>query len=330
MSLPPSPAPATSLRTLLDGILDYAGLFPPARLPLDTTIGNFVSYRAEPLAWMLGRFICPASRLDDLATHADTYRTGTPLCVSTLGTRAASASAFLDALSDDLQAMRAFTHSQEGRAVADQLETRWPGDVVGASADTLDAFLDDVAAAVVEAGYSALPVYLEIPMQSGEAPLALLDALARARRRHERPGPAFHVKMRCGGLEAPDFPATDLLASLLLATHERGLAFKATAGLHHPFRHYGTDVETMQHGFLNVFAGATLLHTHGLSQHDLVALLADQEGVDLRFDADGLVWNDHCAGLEAIRSARRAFAHSFGSCSFEEPVTDLHSLGLLG
>lgn len=329
MPPPAALSPSASLHTLLDGLVDYAGLFPPARLPLDTAIGNFMAYRAEPLAWMLGRFICPASRLDDLAQQADAYRTGTPLCVSALGTRAETAPTFLDALRGDLQAMRTFTHSQEGRAIADQLETRWPSDLADASAQTLDAFLDDVTDAVVEAGYSALPVYLEIPMQPGPAPLALLDAVARALDRGERPGPAFHVKMRCGGLEASAFPPTDVLASLLLATHERGLAFKATAGLHHPFRHYGTDVETMQHGFLNVFAGATLLHTHALTQSDLVALLADQEGVDLRFDEDGLVWNDHCAGLKAIRSARRAFAHSFGSCSFEEPATDLNSLGLL-
>ena len=32
---------------------------------------------------------------------------------------------------------------------------------------------------------------------------------------------------------------------------------------------------------------------------------------------------------EQVRDARLNFAHSFGSCSFDEPVRDLEALGLL-
>src|SRR5205823_1969005 len=56
-----------SLRTLLAGILDYAGLFPPARLPLAQAIRNYTCYRADPDGWMLGRFVCPAAQLEELA-----------------------------------------------------------------------------------------------------------------------------------------------------------------------------------------------------------------------------------------------------------------------
>ena len=37
-----------SLRALLTGIIDYAGLFPPARLPLDQAVRNYGRYRNEP------------------------------------------------------------------------------------------------------------------------------------------------------------------------------------------------------------------------------------------------------------------------------------------
>jgi hypothetical protein len=30
-----------------------------------------------------------------------------------------------------------------------------------------------------------------------------------------------------------------------------------------------------------------------------------------------------------VKAARREFSHSFGSCSFEEPVTELRELALL-
>ena len=52
-----------SLRTLLTEIVDYAGLFPPAKLQLDEAIRNYARYLRGPEAWMLGRFVCPAARL---------------------------------------------------------------------------------------------------------------------------------------------------------------------------------------------------------------------------------------------------------------------------
>src|SRR3954447_588364 len=75
-----------SLRALLANVIDYAGLFPPAQLPLDAAIRNYARYRAEPESWMLGRFICPAARLAELSPYVDElFGDGRPLAVSALG-----------------------------------------------------------------------------------------------------------------------------------------------------------------------------------------------------------------------------------------------------
>jgi hypothetical protein len=42
-----------------------------------------------------------------------------------------------------------------------------------------------------------------------------------------------------------------------------------------------------------------------------------------------LSWRGHALSTAQIQAARREFAHSFGSCSFEEPISDLLELGLL-
>ncbi len=55
----------TSLRVLLENLIDYAGLFPPAALPMSDAVSNYTRYRNSPEAWMLGRFVVPASRLKD-------------------------------------------------------------------------------------------------------------------------------------------------------------------------------------------------------------------------------------------------------------------------
>ena len=52
--------------SLLDGIIDYAGLFPPAKLPMDEAFRRFLDHRSSADGWMLARFVCPAARLDEL------------------------------------------------------------------------------------------------------------------------------------------------------------------------------------------------------------------------------------------------------------------------
>src|SRR5262245_43732505 len=55
---------SASLRALLTGAIDYAGMFPPAKLPLEEAFRNYLQYRESPDAWMLGRFICPAVNIN--------------------------------------------------------------------------------------------------------------------------------------------------------------------------------------------------------------------------------------------------------------------------
>ncbi len=51
---------------LLSRLIDHAPLFPPASMPLDQAIAEDRAARAGDYAWMLGRFVCPASLLGRL------------------------------------------------------------------------------------------------------------------------------------------------------------------------------------------------------------------------------------------------------------------------
>jgi len=55
-----------ALRELLRGLIDYAGVFPPASLDLAQAVRNYAEYRGGPHAWMLGRFVVPAARVADV------------------------------------------------------------------------------------------------------------------------------------------------------------------------------------------------------------------------------------------------------------------------
>ncbi|MBS1993679.1 MAG: hypothetical protein JSS83_24355 [Cyanobacteria bacterium SZAS LIN-3] len=48
---------APTLRALLEGFIDYAGLFPPAKLPLDQALSNYSRYQNSEHSWMLRWFV---------------------------------------------------------------------------------------------------------------------------------------------------------------------------------------------------------------------------------------------------------------------------------
>jgi hypothetical protein len=117
-------------------------------------------------------------------------------------------------------------------------------------------------------------------------------------------------------------PSSEALAEFICAAAARRVPFKATARLHHPIRS-----QTM-HGFLNVFVAATFAW-QGMDRPTLVKLLNETDPKAFEFQNDELRWRDWRASTAQVQQARREFAHSFGSCSFEEPVTELRALGLL-
>ena len=156
------------------------------------------------------------------------------------------------------------------------------------------------------AGGSGLPtqgeVYVETPLDEGLEDR--LDLLAEHGRR---------AKVRCGGASVP---GVDALAGFIRACRERGLVFKATAGLHHAVR---SDDE---HGFLNVLAAVVFAGEEE-------AALAEVDSSTFALDAQSFAWRDRSASADELARVRRNELHSIGSCSFFEPVDELQALGML-
>src|SRR5690606_744875 len=122
-----------SMRTLMAGLIDYAGLFPPARLSMAASAENFARDRMSEQEWMLGRFICPASRLEEFSRAAAALMPGT---YATSGYREHAdigepwlVSAIIDGdLSASLKAIAEFNkrHASEdnGQALVDAVELK--------------------------------------------------------------------------------------------------------------------------------------------------------------------------------------------------------------
>jgi hypothetical protein len=247
----PAVGPEDARVALLSRLIDHAPLFPPASLDLADAVAEDTRARESDASFMLARFVCPVSRLEELP--------------------------------------------DVGRGVSAVLDAPVPDDPRIEAVETHPHF--DPGAGVPRAPW----VYVETPVDDGLDDR--LDHLAEL---------GLSAKVRCGGASVPDSAA---LAYFVRACAERGIPFKATAGLHHAVRGNG------EHGFLNLLAAVVFCEEESaLEESDPSAFTLDREGFR---------WRDRVAAPDELSHARRERLHSIGSCSFFEPVEELEALGIL-
>jgi hypothetical protein len=357
-----------SLRALLTGLIDYAGLFPPAKLAMEEAIANYARYRIEPEAWMLGRFVCPASRLAELSAYLELFRSGPPLAFSVLGRGGKDAEEFLTGLHADLRATEAFREKHGGQDVIDVYETRLPDEVfhfttlylpelgleppaylleLARREKMMEAILGESMSLIkllaqaselfASADLPRFTPYWEIPWsehwgKTWTGAIHMLGILNQTSLAYREPVPYFRpggIKVRCGGLEATAFPSAEQLAAVVTSCRDQAVPFKATAGLHRPLPRFASDVQARMHGFLNLFGAAALTYANRLNEDQVRTILEDDDPQSFVFDDDGFRWKDLRVKIAKIGEARKKFAMSFGSCSFDEPREDLRALGLI-
>lgn len=143
--------------------------------------------------------------------------------------------------------------------------------------------------------------YVEVPLD--DALPGRLDELVSL---------GYQAKVRCGGAATP---SVDALAGFVRGCRERGLPFKATAGLHHALPAAG------EHGLVNLLAAVAF--------GDEERALEEADGSAFALDAGSFRWRDRSLEAGALSLMRSEQLRAVGSCSFFEPVVELESLGML-
>jgi hypothetical protein len=294
------------VRLLLNSVIDYAGLFPPANLGMAEAVANYSDYRAGEFSWALGRFIVPVSRLTEFESCLEELRL--PLQhangwhLSVLGS---------PDVKSDLRRIDDFNlrHSAQTAVMIDSIELR-PD-----SAEAIDRLLNVMP--------GRFQTYLEIPVAGDTR--EMIAAVA------ERGGRA---KVRTGGVAPEAFPAPAQLAGFIQLCVEAGIRFKATAGLHHPLRsihpltYEPSGPVGMMHGFLNLLIASALAYA-GADVEATEAILQEETIEAFAFDGAGIHWRDLHVGRRLLRNMRERLFVSFGACSFQEPTSETNALNLL-
>lgn len=297
---------AESVRALLTGLIDYAGLFPPAALSMPAAVANCAAYATSEERWMLGRFIVPVARLGD-------FEQAVAQLPQASQTRWGLSALPGSDIASDLKRILEFNNRPAVRSTAAaKIESI---EVKIANVEEIER-LSNIVPDEIEA-------YFEIPL-SGNVETCIA-AVARSGRR---------AKIRTGGETADKFPAPEQIVNFIRLCAASGLPFKATAGLHHPIRSshrltYQPDSPSgIMHGFLNVFLAAAFLRA-GMDPRLAVELVNEQSPAAFELASEGVQWRDHQISADDLSATRQNLAISFGSCSFSEPVNDLRSLRLL-
>ncbi|PIE23687.1 MAG: hypothetical protein CSA62_06160 [Planctomycetota bacterium] len=322
---------SAALQAFMTGLVDYAGLFPPAKLTMPAAVDQYARHLDENASWMLGRFIVPAGRLDEFeAAAAGFVRAAQPWRLSVLLGDRQDPEKTLASLPDLAGRVMAFEQDQAGAVAVEVFEIPLPADLDPAE---VAVFVTRVGAGLDSVGLSGREQYWEIPPTAPpEAEAALLDGLRDAAKElaaDSVAGGRLGLKLRCGGVTPEAFPSVERVARILAGARDRGLPFKGTAGLHHPLRFQATKPAVMMHGFFNVFGAALLAHSRGWDAERLVPVVAETDPSAFRFSAGEFSWRGESVTTADVQRLRRDLLSGFGSCSFAEPREDLQKLGHL-
>lgn len=272
----------------LQSLVDYAGTFPPAALPLAESLSRFRSYQQGLAPSMLGRFICTGSALAEVA---DLIEPGDRLLLSVL-------------LSDpeEVSLVEAF-HARVPSAVrVDTVETAWSG------ADWLQRWNYRLF-------FEVTPPHFE-------------EAAAFCAPHHGRLGLKLRTgSVKPEGIPAAEQLVAFLENAHRQRVPYKFTAglHHSWAGAY-PLTYAEQAPRARLFGFVALF-GLACLHWCGQLEGDQLLQALQQDGPLITVDAQGLGFAGHLCSSEVVAEYRQQGGRSFGSCSFDEPLEELKEMG---
>ncbi|MBE27784.1 MAG: hypothetical protein CMB06_01550 [Euryarchaeota archaeon] len=330
-----------SLRTFMNGLIDYAGLFPPADLPLNEAIEEYVSQLKSNNSSMLSRFIIHTSKLNDLEQFLPLFTDLDALRLSVLGGGGNSDDAYLNKITGNIADITKFREKHGEKIEIDVIECKMPSN--SPSRKTMI----EVTTLLNENGLTHYHEFLKLPEINmnystdvdesiwDEEIVPTVELLSKMKN--------TGIKLRCGGVVKEAFPTVEQIAAMIQTCVIAEVPMKFTAGLHHPIRHFAEEYDEYMHGFINTF-GAGIFATTFPKPNNLQEkyrmfillshMIDDQNAENFSFTNNSLIWkvgDDRDTEFEIddekIKTAREKSMISYGSCSFQEPIDDLSQLG---
>ncbi len=301
-----------SLEALVEGLFDYAGMFPPAALTFQDALKEAAGFKDTLTRPSIvgADMVITAAQLNEATTQhmlEAGFHRGNHIRMCLVGTHASDG---------HKRASQILAYNRESRV------DRVPHEVVALE---LHSEMDDPmdAAGALMPGRFVLSgqdiqVYWEPKLTDAEwnerfdEVWSVIDGC-----NSESELPIVGLKVRAAGEHALS-PAT--LARIIPEINKRTLPFKVTQGLHHALA--GTHDNPI--GFIGLAAALRLNEEGALNAEQLEACITEADGA--AFDwAGGISWRGHSIDRAQAGHAMR-IPFQIGSCSISEPDQELDAL----
>jgi hypothetical protein len=283
----------SAIEALLEGLIDYAGLYPPASLDTHSAVRNYLGFQQSKYAFALGRFVVDLNRIEELRKAAG---------VSIGELR-------LSVVASPSDNWRDLSRLIEAGLRIDLLEVKGvrPADV----------------GPLIERVPAGLVTYFEVPMDGMETDL--LSAVETA-------GARVKLRMG-GVVAESFPPTSRVANTLKKLANKRVAFKATAGLHHSVRSSYRFTYEPespigVMHGFLNLFCAAALMYFGG-DPDEAERILKEEEATVFQLCNGEIHWRASRWTAGQMGEVRRKFMNSFGSCSFEEPIRDLERLGWL-
>ncbi|MCB0331740.1 MAG: hypothetical protein KDD70_18855, partial [Bdellovibrionales bacterium] len=213
-----SAAVTPTAKEFFSGLVDYAGLFPPAALSLGESIANYRQYLDRADSWILKRFILTTGHFEKL---------NEALLAPFSDTKILDVSLVSRDLLHDLQVVREKIKLHNGRVEIGAVETVLsletpPSEILAGNEAALRNFERELN------GKEKISLFYEVPLHDGwEKSFSDLVRSIKEEQDHRIVG----VKLRCGGVEDHLVPSPARVAFALRTAANVGVPIKFTAGL---------------------------------------------------------------------------------------------------
>ncbi|MCX7834573.1 MAG: hypothetical protein N2450_00720 [bacterium] len=327
-----------ALRALLLDCIEYAGMFPPAKLPFQQAFDNYVKYQIEKESWILSRLICPIHELSSLQNQVEQNSLNVlPIRISVLLNANNSGMANATQVLDELRTIISFTQEVYPNIMVETAEAKLSEEFVrfiindirhDPLSSDLTPFAESIIQSVSEQQHPLHHIFFELPFNGTSISISVFKQMLLELDKinyflnHHGFSTRIGIKVRCGGLNS--ILPTLAMSEVILECAKLNVPFKATAGLHYPF----FDIKRNEkYGFISLFSACAYAYSFPNETLDVIqAILTENEPQNFLFDDEGWVWKkQHFLTCEQISTSRKLF-QSFGSCSFEEPIQELKRL----
>lgn len=234
---------SNSLKSFTKEILDYAGLFPPAKLPLTDAFSNYLSYCKSDFGFILSKFICPVNQFPELLNLISTLNSDEKtINISALLTGGKTIDAFKENLENDLKLWNDFVQKSKGIINVNSAEVKIPDELISqGDPEKIASFAHYLSLEIQTKTNCKVFIFIEGSMTGNTEKnfKSLINGIEIQNLNKFSAG----FKLRTGGIVPDAFPSSQQIAYCIRECLDRKVPMKFTAGLHHTYRHYDKSIE---------------------------------------------------------------------------------------